>query len=355
MGLGLLIIKPLLSKTKNERKAALTLILIYKLVLALIITLLAINLPFFKNYSFLIVFITVFCSLWKFVDLYCESLSRKSYKNYFMLKAAFSIIILTLKIIILVKNQDWVFYFLTAEGLFSFFFSLFHNLNWKSTKLVFSSKTISLVASLVKEGRLVWLSSALEIGGARLIFIVIEQNVSGSYSVLYYFILRVVEGLYIIPNNICANFYQKVLLEKNNSDIQMSIRNKMMTSCINASYLIMPLVLLVTWGFLFFKGMSLKTYLVSTLILFFVVVLSFFRAWLNREIILNKNYLSLPVSYTLSAGLTLALVFILANYGTFVLLCLLLYYISLSFFPLIVNKKRMNFSNQIIFEKIKSC
>ena len=355
MGLGLLIIKPLLSKTKNERKAALTLILIYKLLLALIITMLAINLPFFKNYSFLIVFITVFCSLWKFVDLYCESLSRKSYKNYFMLKAVFSTIILILKIFILVKNQDWVFYILTAEGLFSFFFSLFHNLNWKSTKLVFSSKTISLVASLVKEGRLVWLSSALEIGGARLIFIVIEQNVSGSYSVLYYFILRVVEGLYIIPNNICANFYQKVLLEKNNSDTQILIRKKMMSSCINASYLIMPLVLSLIWGFLFFKGAPLKTYLVSTLILFFVVVLSFFRAWLNREIILNKNYLSLPVSYTLSAGLTLALVFVLANYGVFVLLCLLLYYISLSFFPLIVNKKRMNFSNQIIFEKIKSC
>ncbi len=354
MGLGLLIIKPLLLRNKNERKAALTLILFCKAILALIITLLAFSLPFFKNYSFLIIFITVFCSLWKFIDLYCESLSRKIYRRYFLLKAVFSIIILIIKIFILLYNQDWVLYLLTAEGLFSFFFSVFHNLNWKSTKLVFSSKTTSLVASLVKEGRLVWLSSVLEIGGARLIFIIIEQNVSASYSVLYYFILRIVEGLYIIPNNICANLYQKVLLEKNNTNTQILIRNKMMNSCINASYLIMPLVLLVTWGFLFFKDMPLKTYFVATTILLFVVVLSFFRAWLNREIILNKNYLSLPVSYTLSAGLTLASVFIFANYGIFILFCLLLYYISLSFFPLIVNKKRMDFSNQIILEKIKS-
>mgnify|MGYP003344851067 CR=1 FL=1 len=194
----------------------------------------------------------------------------------------------------------------------------------------------------------IWVSSFVQIGGSRIVFLVIENVVPQKISSIYYILLRLVEGLLFIPNNICAEHFKKIINNKKNSIFQLDLRNKMLISCLISSLIVSPILYFVFLAYINFKGINIESNAFMFTLVFILVIISFLRIWISREIVINDNLISSPISYFASFICTIPAIYFLSKYGFWVIFSLLVYYVIATITPLIVNSKKMNSTKDLL-------
>ena len=340
-GFGANILKPIKNIPIQKRNSVLLHIIIVKVIFVLLGAILINFFSFAKQLDFFAIFLTLIASVWAFVDIYVESISDKLYTRYFVLKAVFAILILILKVFLVEVNLELLFCFLTLEGIFPLVFLLSLHLNKEAIKEGVKIAHFKTVFNLIKHGGFIWLSSFLQIGGSRLLYLVINTLVPLKYSSFYYIFLRVNEGLLFIPNNICAKFFKKILDSENSVFLQKKLRYNMLKTCLLTGVLISPALYVVLFVYLKIKEISIDNFMFLFPVVGAVVVLSFLRIWISREIILNNNLIASPFSYALSFLCTITSIYLLADTGMWIICSLIIYYLMSSIIPFIIYKSRM--------------
>lgn len=347
-GFGTSILKPLNAIKKKEKNTLLLHVVYAKLFLVFLLSLYVNQFYPIDEVSFGAFFLVFLGSVWGFVDLYVEILPKKAYKNYFFFKAILSVIALLFKLCLLYDSSHLLYYFLTIEGLFPLVFLVYTILNKWEINLGLQYRSFVKVYELVVYTTSIWISSFIQIGGSRLVFLVIESVVSSRLSTIYYLVLRSTEGLLFIPNNICASLFNKTIKLVHNSEKQLNFRKKTLKTCIFASLVIAPVFFATILVFANQKKLTIIDQSFIFVLSVGVVFLSFFRVWLSREIVINNNLKSSPISYLTSFFCTIPFIYILSNYGIAVLFSLLIYYIVASTTPLMVSPNKMKITRKLI-------
>jgi len=348
LGFGANIIIPLFKLTELKRSSVMLHIVIVKVCFVALISLLLAFLPFLPSLSYSLIFLILLGTVWSFVDVYVELLSKRRYRFYFILKAVVAVLILGIKIATLKANIDLLYYVLTLEGVFPLLFILFVHVNKASIKSGIKTKYFAKVYEIVLHGIFIWFSSFLQIGGSRIIYLFINSIAPSNYSTLYYLFLRLVEGLAFIPNNICASFYKKIIDQKTETSIQLQLRLQMLKTCFFASLPSFLVLFVVLFLYLNFKGLDITNYFLLLPVILSVTILSFFRIWISREIVLTENLIASPLSYILSFIFTITSLYVFSNHGMWIVVSLLVYYLSSCTAPFLINRTRMKFTRLTI-------
>ena len=239
LGFGANIIIPLFKLSELKLSSVMLHIIIVKIGFVVFLSLIIGSLSLLPFMSYFLIFLALLGSVWSFVDLYVELLPKSYYKRYFILKAVVAVLILVIKIAMLKININDIYYVLTLEGVFPLLFILFIHLNKASVKIGIKKSYFIQVYNLVLHGIFIWFSSFLQIGGSRIIYLLINAIVPSKFSTLYYLFLRLVEGLAFIPNNICANFYKRIIDQEDETTSQLKLRLQMLKTCLLASLIIL--------------------------------------------------------------------------------------------------------------------
>lgn len=340
-GFGANIIKPLIEIPYNERNSVILHIILIKIVFVFFATVIISSLGVLKEVSALVVLLALLGSVWAFVDIYVELMSDRLYKLYFVFKAGIAVFALLLKVFLVITNTELLFYVLTIEGLFPFIFLLITHIDKKSLKQGIGLEYFRKVYKLIKYGVFIWTSSFLQIGGSRLLYLLISTLVSLKFSAFYYIFLRLVEGLMFIPNNICASFFKKIIIKKNNILEQEKLRYQMLTTCLLSSLVASPALFTVLYIYLKTKEVNIENYFLLLPVIIGVTVLSFLRIWISREIVFNENLIASPFSYTISFIFTTGCIYIFADQGMWIVISLLVYYLISCIAPFMIYSSRM--------------
>ncbi|WP_298532300.1 hypothetical protein [uncultured Algibacter sp.] len=347
-GFGANIIKPLLDTPNKQRNSVVLHIILLKIGFVLFATILIEQFNLLNQISPLVVFLTLLGSVWSFADIYVELMSLKRYKQYFVLKAILSVFSLALKFTLIKINVELLYYFLTIEGLFPLAFFLLTHVNKDSTREGVKIVYFKQVYKLIRHGIFIWSSSFLQIGGSRLLYLIINVLVPYRFSAFYYIFLRLVEGLMFIPNNICASFFKKIINKQYDILVQEELRYKMLTNCLLSSIIASPALFVVLYLYSKFKDITIENYFLLLPIIIGVTVLSFVRIWISREIVLNENLIASPISYTFGFLFTMICVYFLANHGMWIVISLLVYYLVCSIVPFTIYSSRMKSTYKLL-------
>ncbi len=340
-GFGANIIKPLIETPTDKRNSIALHIVLIKIIFVVLATIIIHLTGLLEHMTGFIIFLATLGSAWAFVDIYVELMPKRIYKQYFVIKAIVSLMALILKIVLIKLNVNVLYYFLTIEGLFPLLFLVFTHLNKNSYKNGIHIKYFKNVFYLIKHGAFIWLSSFLQIGGSRLLYLVINMLVSIKFSTFYYIFLRLTEGLMFIPNNICANFFKKIISTQQDKLEQQKLRYKMLKTCILSSFIVSPALFIVLFVYLKIKDITIDNYFLLLPIVIGVTVLSFIRIWISREIVINENLIASPFSYTCSFIFSIGSIYLLSDQGMWIILGLLVYYLMSAIIPFTIYSSRM--------------
>ena len=352
-GFGANILKPLIEASPSYRTSLLLHIVVVKIIFAYAASFAIYYLGIISGLDFHVIFFLLLGAVWGFVDIYVESMSRPMYNRYFITKAVFSVFALILKLLFIKINHSYLYYILTIEGAYSLVFIMLTHIKKSSIKEGIKLNYFRDVYKLIKYGFYIWVSSFLQIGGSRTIYLLINASVMSNFSVFYYILLRLTEGLVFIPNNICARFYKKIILAKKDLFLQQKLRYKMLFTCLTSSFDISPILFIILFIYLEFKLLDVNNY--YALILFPMVIainfLSFIRVWVSREIILNENFIASPFSYLISLLFTIIGIHFFSDKGIWIVVSLVMYYGASSITPFLINTRKMA-STRTIFKKL---
>ena len=145
-----------------------------------------------------------------------------------------------------------------------------------------------------------------------------------------------------------ASFYKKIIDQKTETSIQLQLRLQMLKTCFFASLPSFLVLFVVLFLYLNFKGLDITNYFLLLPVILSVTILSFFRIWISREIVLTENLIASPLSYILSFIFTITSLYVFSNHGMWIVVSLLVYFLSSCTAPFLINRTRMKFTRLTI-------